>query len=178
MEKVHLARAHQVAAWFDEGITGLVSSDQPTLDDLAVLGWETAARILWMRARSQLLMPANTLYFRRGDIKCRHCSSTASLINSDSTCESCRQVVPADVELSVSRPEMVPGRTDYVVSVSEIRFSHNNCRGAIFSSFHGGCKNCSCNHTRKTTVRVTPQKVSKEQIEEMFGEEIRNYKMA
>jgi len=177
MEKIQLARAHQVAAWFDEGITDLVSSDQPTLDDLAILGWETAARILWMRARSQFLMPANTLYFRRGDIKCRLCSS-ASLVNFDYTCESCQQVVPADIELSVSRPEMVPGRTDYVVPFSEIRFSHNNCRGAIFSSFQGRCKNCTCKHDHKTNVRVTPQKVSKEQIEEMFGEEIRNYKIA
>ena len=156
----------------------MVSGDLPTLDDLAIFGWETAARILWMRARSQFLIPAKTLYFRRGDIRCRNCSSPASLINLGYTCESCQQVVPADVELNVSRPEMVPGRTEYLVPVSEIRLSHNNCRGAIFSSFHGRCKTCLCNHDRKSIVRVTPKKVSKEQIEEMFGEEIRNYTTA
>ena len=153
----------------------MVSGDQPTLDDLAILGWETAARIFWMRARSQFLMPANTLYFRRGDIKCRLCSSSASLINSDCTCDSCQQVVPTDVELTVSRPDMVPGRTDYVVPFSEIRFSHNNCRGAIFSTLHGRCKTCTCSYDRKDKVRITPKKVPKELIEEMFGEEIRNY---
>ncbi|KIM37714.1 hypothetical protein M413DRAFT_47828, partial [Hebeloma cylindrosporum] len=50
MEKIHLARAYKVSAWIKEGVTTLVSSaHRPTFDSLASLGWETAARILWIR---------------------------------------------------------------------------------------------------------------------------------
>ncbi|KAG5634006.1 hypothetical protein H0H81_003941 [Sphagnurus paluster] len=51
IEKIVLARAHKVAVWLHEGVTSLVESNDetPTLKELAPLGWETAAQILWIR---------------------------------------------------------------------------------------------------------------------------------
>ena len=69
VEKILLVRAHKVAAWLNEGVTGLVGSDpRSSLDDLATLGWETAARILWIRDNCHSLMAANTVTFRRDTI--------------------------------------------------------------------------------------------------------------
>ncbi|KAH6906479.1 hypothetical protein BKA70DRAFT_409548 [Coprinopsis sp. MPI-PUGE-AT-0042] len=54
MEKIRLGREYRVANWFSEGVSELALSRDMTasysIDDLAqTLGWETAARILWIR---------------------------------------------------------------------------------------------------------------------------------
>ena len=50
IEKILLARAHRVGAWLEEGVNSLVTCNpMPALEDLATLGCETVARILWIR---------------------------------------------------------------------------------------------------------------------------------
>ena len=177
IEKMHLARAHKVAIWMHEGVTGLVNGDhKPTLGDLATLGWETAARILWIRDN----VPSNALYFKRDDIKCAYCSSLVSLINFGHRCSSCQQVVPADGELTVpSGPGTVSGpAAECVVLLGEIRCSRVNCRRPTFSFISVNCPSCSVYIGPSHKVKIRPNKVSKDVIEEMFGEEIRDYEFA
>jgi len=174
---MHLARAHRVAVWVDEGVTGLVNGDQkPTLGDLTTLGWETAARILWIRDN----IPSSTLYFRRDDIKCAYCSSLVSLINFDHKCSGCQQVVPADAELTVpSGPGSVSGpAADCVVQLGEIQCNRLDCRRATFSFVSVNCPSCTVYLGPSHKVKIRPKRVLKEIIEEMFGEEIRDYEIA
>lgn len=172
IEKIHLGKTYKFAAWLDEGITSLVDGDpKPTLDDFATLGWETAARILWiMRYHSRYLIPANTLYFRISEIKCGYCLSSSSLITSAHNCHICQQLVPADAELTVPGP-WTPGAA---VLFRTIRCSHINCRGATFSSIAIRCSSCSVHHGPDYQVRIMPTKGLKEMIQETFGEEFRN----
>ena len=179
IEKVHFARAYKVASWLDEGITGLVNGDpNTTLDDFASLGWETAARILWImrdnsfHSRSPML--ANTLYFKKDTIKCGYCSSSYCLLNSGHNCYICRQLVPSDTELTAPDPGIISGPTDRVVQLKAIQCSNINCRGAIFSSISLFCRPCSVHLGPNHNVRITPKRGLKEMIEETFGEEIRN----
>jgi len=79
IEKILLARAHRVSVWLDEAITILAGGlPKPKLEDLVTLGWETAARILWIRDNANT---SNNLCFKRDTIKCGHCLSSSSLIN-------------------------------------------------------------------------------------------------
>ena len=163
-----------------EGVTGLVNSNPgSTLNELATLGWETAAQILWIRdnsPRSGSLIPANTLRFTRDSIKCGYCSSSSSLINY-SNCHSCGQTIPADAELTAPGPGTISGTGDNLIRFNTIQCSH--CRRAIFNSSIY-CPNPSCSQYLSTghNVRVTPKKQLDKLIEETFGEEIRNYEVA
>ena len=51
IEKILVARAHRVGGWLNDAVTSLATCDpMPTLEDLAsTLGWETVARIFWIR---------------------------------------------------------------------------------------------------------------------------------
>ena len=177
---MHLGRAHKVVAFLEEGVKGFVSNEpKATLEDLATLGWETVARILWIRdrlPRSGPLMPPNTLYFGRDEVKCGLCSSQASLIKSNLTCYSCGQVVTADAELTAPGPGTISGLTDRLVWFVAIQCSYLNCQRPILP-LNSSVK---CNHCLNSTnrVRITPKKELKELIEETFGEEIRSYNVA
>ena len=182
IEKIHLSRAHKVATWLTEGVTSLVNDPEPTFDVFATLGWETAARILWIRdhsSRPQSLMSSNTLYFKRGDINCGNCWSSSSFINFQYNCSSCGEVVPADEELSTPGPGTVSGSIAHTVLWRKIQ--HINCGGAIFSSpFSPPCQGCSGYFASSDSIRVTPTSPKeglKGMIEEVFGEEIRNYEV-
>ena len=176
IEKIHLGRTHKIAAWVEGGVNGLVHGDQkPTLEDLATLGWETAARILWIRDNP----PSKTLSFRRDDIKCGYCSSTSSLINFDHNCYSCKQSVAADAELTATGPGTTSEPTDRIVKFLAIN-RHLNCQGIIFSSISFSCPSCSKSYSgniKKMKVRITPRITLKtglnEMIKEAFGQEVR-----
>jgi hypothetical protein len=174
IEKIHLARVHKVAAWLDEGVTSLVSGiSKPTLHDLAPLGWETAAQILWIR--DNIPGNSNTLHFRRDGIKCGYCSSSTSLINFDYNCSSCRQLVPADAAMTIPGLGAI---SDPKVQFRVILCSYLNCRGIVFYSISVSCSSCSVVHGPNHNIRITPMKEMKTLIEETFGEEIRNYEVA
>lgn len=57
IEKIKLGREYEVTEWFLEGIEAIASArpvDQYPVDDLAKeLGWETTAKILWVRGEMQ-----------------------------------------------------------------------------------------------------------------------------
>jgi hypothetical protein len=178
VEKVLLARAHRVAAWLVEGVTSLVLLNSHPLEDLATLGWETAARILWIRDNSSpSLHVPNTLCFRRDAIKCLHCSSSASLINCNQDCYSCRQAVTADAQLTVPGPGLPSGAGDRIVTLWDIQ-CHGKCGSHSFRSTSAKCNSCSRIASCNAQVRITPNKGWKEMIQEMFGEEIKDNELA
>jgi len=176
VEKILLARAHKVAAWLDEGINSLTSGDfKPQLESLTTLGWETAARILWIRDNynsNHFLTASNTLRFRADAVKCGQCSSSASLINGSQSCNNCRAAITAETEITFSGPGSVSGTGDRLVPLRAIQCK---CGGMAFYSIH--CSSCAVTsiYNYNHNVRIAPNK--KEMIEEMFGEEIKDYKL-
>jgi hypothetical protein len=166
IEKILLARAHGVGAWLDEAVKSLVvCNTMPSLEDLATLGWETVARILWIREN----FPLNTLpgKFKRDAIKCMHCTSSSSLINHSHGCEHEELTFPGSTSV-------IPGTIDILVSFNHIQCLI--CRRNTFYSTVVTCNTCSFayHYSHNPTVRVTLDKM-KTMIEEMFGEEIKNY---
>jgi hypothetical protein len=180
VEKILLARAHKVGAWLDEGVTSLVRDDPGSkFEDLVTLGWETAARILWIRDTSTFSLNAsNTLHFRRDDIKCAYCLSSSSLIKGDHDCPKCRHAVLSDAELTFFGPgSPFTGTTGRLVAPKEIRCHRTpECGGNPFNSLNTSCNSCS--NYYHSQVRITPRKEAQEMIQEIFGEEIEEYELA
>ena len=173
IEKILLARAHGVGAWLDEAVKGLVvCNPMPPLEELVTLGWETVARILWIRDNFPLnTVPGN---FKRDAIKCMHCSSPSSLINYNRD-YGCGHIASGDAELTYSGSgSLIPGTNDRLVSFKQIQCLV--CRGHPFFSIVVNCNSCSYtyHYSHNPMVRVTLDKM-KTMIEEMFGEEIKNY---
>jgi len=171
IEKFLLARAHGVGAWLDEAVKGLVvCNSMPPFEDLSTLGWETVARILWIRDNFPLnTVPGN---FKRDAIKCMHCSSSSSLINYS---YGCGHIASGDAELTYpGSGSLIPGTIDRLVSFKQIQCLV--CRGNPFFSIVVNCNSCSYtyHYSHNPMVRVTLDKM-KTMIEEMFGEEIKNY---
>jgi hypothetical protein len=162
----------------DEGLTRLACGDpRSTLEDLATLGWETAARILWIRdnaCRSSLTI-SNALHFkfRRDAIKCGNCVSSASLIRLSHNCQSCRSPVSATTDLAFHGPAPLSGTADRLVQLGTIECGR--CGGKPFYSINiFYCSSCSCSINSNHTARITP---NKEMVDEMFGGEIKDHEL-
>ena len=159
VEKILLARAHRVGAWLDEAVTNLTAckpADMPTLEDLATIGWETVARILWIRHKE-----ATTLFFRRDTIECVYC---LSVIKSGYECGHLVFTVPA------TTPTVIGSKRKIFVSEIQCPICRLNPVG-IF-----GIKCDSCQHYSGLSVVVTASNPL--MIEEMFGEEIKDYEQS
>jgi len=169
VEKILLARAHKVAAWLEEGVTNLASGDPSlTLEDLAALGWETAARILWINLKDT--SNANAFRFGSDAIKCEYCLSSASLRFECHVHVINENAVPENRELTFHGS----GSPSGIVPIHGIIC---NCGGRAFYSIY--CRSCSRNINN---VRITPNKQMitlnmKEMIDEIFGREIEDYKL-
>jgi hypothetical protein len=181
VEKILLARAHQVAVWLDEGVTSLVKDDGLKFEDLVTLGWEIAARILWIRDASRYSLNApGILRFRRDDIKCARCSSSSSLINGDYNCAGCHHAVPKDAELTIPSSGSVSGNGDCLSTIYDI-VCHRKpaCAGKPFCYLTVTCNSClTITHPNNRQVRITPWSSLQGMIREMFGEEIKEYELA
>jgi len=180
VEKIVLARAHKVAPWMEEGVTRLATGDpRSTLEDFATLGWETAAKILWIRDNASRSSPtaSNVLHFkfRKDSIKCGNCSSPSSVIKFTLNCADCRTAVTANTELTFHGPALLSGAADRVVQLKAIECG--KCGGKPFSVLYNTyyCSACSSPVGSGYNVRITP---NKEMIEEMFGEDIKDYELA
>ena len=184
VEKILLARAHKVEAWLDEGLASLVKDDSLKFEDLVTLGWETAAKILWIRDTSTFSLNAsNTLHFRRDDIKCASCSSSSSLINGSYVCPQCHHAMLADTELTFFGPGSPSRTTGRLIPRKEIRCHRTpECGGNPFHSLNGAdgcCHSCLVYYGYSDSqVRITPRREAQEMIQEIFGEEIEEYELA
>ena len=172
IEKIFLARAHTVGAWLNEGVTGLATCDpMPTLEDLAVLGWETAARFFWMRCNFHPNSSSQyTLRFRRDAIKCPNCSSSSSLID-DSYPNSCGHIASEDAELAFSgSASPISGTFDFLVPLRQMKCPICNANPFLTNAF---CRLSSCRTVVYYNSNVRVSTLNK-LIEEMFGEEIKD----
>ena len=81
----------------------------PALEDLATLGWETVARILWIRDN----FPLNTLRFKRKAIRCVNYSSSSTLMASGWV-YGCEHLGSEDAELTFpGSASLIPGTIDF-----------------------------------------------------------------
>jgi hypothetical protein len=177
IEKLLLARTYRIGAWLGEAVTNLVTcSPMPKFEDLAILGLDVVARILWIREN----FPPNKLYFRRDAIKCGNCSTSSSLKIPNLTVNNCGHVASGDAELTVSGSATpISGTIDRMVKLNQIECSicsHPFVKMSPLSSINY-CDFCG-SLTSYLNVRVTPHtgKPFMRIIEEMFGEELRDYK--
>jgi hypothetical protein len=166
IEKLLLARAYRVAAWLEEAVTSLATCDlKPTLEDLATLGWETAARILWIWYND-----SNTLCFKNDAIKCAHFSTSLSLRGLYTG--HCEHILFTATDLSSLRSGLPtsPGTTECLVLLKRIQCK--TCGWTPFTSHAVFCQFCS---KINSYVRITLDNTLKQMIEEVFGEEIKDY---
>jgi len=173
IEKILLARAYKVSAWLDEAVTSLVTCNpMPALEDLATIGWETVARIYWIRDDVR-----NTLRFRRDAIKCSYCPSSPSklVLGTTYTCHSrCGKAVSEYAEMTCGSGSA--SSSPIKVTFREIQCK--TCKGKPFDtsgSFRVVCYSCKYSLSKDSLVIVTPNNSLKPMIEEMFGEEIKDY---
>ncbi|KAJ3534854.1 hypothetical protein NMY22_g6737 [Coprinellus aureogranulatus] len=99
VEKIKLGKAHGVATWLKEGYAALLGSlSDIALPELALLGWETACRILWVRdelARARTAVPAgaSAYWIESTDLTCTHCriqyGRGAVCTPGNATCQTC-----------------------------------------------------------------------------------------
>jgi len=173
IDKIKLARAHKFGHWLEEGITSLVDGDQMlTHEELAMLGWETAALILWIKDRlSVTSRNSNTLSFRKDSIKCGFCDSSASLLSGCHSCYDCASVLLGDDELKCANIPPSSGTADTVVPIQTIMC--NKCGELAFCWSNFTCSSCLSTTSGHDNVRISPKKWSKEMIKEVFGEEIK-----
>ena len=140
IEKTLLARVHGVSAWLDEAVSSLATCTPiPALGDLATLGWETVARILWIRNDAQY-----THCFKGDAMKCMHCSSSLSLTIGSRSIYSggCGHIVSGDTELTfLGSASPIPGTPDFSVSPNQIQCQI--CKRTPFYSIAVTCNSCS-----------------------------------
>ncbi|KAF8808882.1 hypothetical protein BYT27DRAFT_7210524 [Phlegmacium glaucopus] len=155
IEKIQLARAHKVATWLEEGLTSLVDgAHKLTRAELATLGWETSALILWI---SNNLIPSpkdgsTTIALSLDMIKCAICPSAPTLIRGKlNECIHCHN--------------------------STGKFTYKPVASAPASGPY--CNSCSPRTKIPTggDVRIMAKNGPMIMIGEAFGEEIKEYKL-
>jgi hypothetical protein len=180
-----------VGAWLDEALTSLTTcnpTDMPTLEDLAALGWETVARIVWIR--HDAVTASRTVRFRRDAIHCVNCSwSSTPSRNLIYYSYGCGHVGDAELTVtfdsgSASPPEL-PLSVTGNLSVELKQIQCLICRAKPFYSIDINCISCSFayHHSNNPTARVTQyykpeMKTNQTMIEKMFGEEIKDYEQS
>ena len=176
IDKIKLARAHKFGDWLEEGVTSLVDGEQKlTREELATLGWETAALILWIKDQlSHSARDSNTLFFSKDSIKCGFCVTSVSLLSGSHNCYSCASAL---LELKCAYTTLSSGTAIIPMQSIICRI----CGQRAFYSTNFSCSSCGTttySNSYGHNVRITAIKWSKEMIEEVFGEEIKELAMS
>ena len=138
----------------------------PMLEDLATLGWETAAWFLWMRSNNH----PNSQCFRQDAIKCANCSLSSSLIKNS---YDCGHIASNDAELIFTDfASLISGTFDHSVTLRLIQCAI--CSGNPFSYCNISCNLCTTTTYCGHNVRISTLSKFK-LIEDMFGEEMKDY---
>jgi len=144
-----------------------------------MLGWETAALILWIKDRLNLSQRnSSTLSFRKDSIKCGFCTSSASLFSGSHNCYHCHRVLQGDEELKCANITPSSGTANTLVPIGTIKC--NECgRGPFY--WNHFCSSCftyfKCHGYHN--VRISPlTRNSKDLIKEVFGDEINELSMS
>ncbi|RXW13986.1 hypothetical protein EST38_g11868 [Candolleomyces aberdarensis] len=194
MEKIALGREHQVAKWFQDGLTELVSEDpiQPLAELRSLLGAEMACTLLWIQNQilripheEGLALTGLTL----GMLACWSCK--AAMFTSSRNCISCSRIIAVDDCTSL----YIPGGTLSMHAVVDIpatgpakatfdvHLQHVICRGCsnrALSSMTYTCPSCSYStHYNYIKLRSGKNAIengsASQKILEEFGDEIARY---
>ena len=159
----------------EEGLTSLVNGDyRLTRTDLATLGWETSALILWIRDNSLPSLNNSPFCFTQDMIQCGNCSSNLRI---GSECSSCGVIMEVGRYASHTVPvgsldQDASGKVDPLVKLEDICCSL--CDGRFYRNQRSfRCPSCS---VKGNNVKITLKERMDEKIGEAFGDEIRGYK--
>ena len=170
IEKIQLAKEYRVAKWMEEGLISLVYGDYKlTRADLATLGWETSALILWIRDNSIPSLNNPRFHFNQDMIQCWNCSSnlTSELY---SECYSCDGVVRGRTVSSIQLENASEsGKVDPLVKLEDICCSV--CDGRFYPK-NFRCRSCTFLMIN-VRIALNLKKGIDERIDEVFGDEIK-----
>ncbi|RXW11415.1 hypothetical protein EST38_g14441 [Candolleomyces aberdarensis] len=98
VEKVVLARAHEVAKWLKEGLSEIVTENPvQALDELETLGLKTACRLLWIRDQTaSRKVNAQELTVTLGSLGCYSLNCQAAMFTSPRNCNHCNRLILVD----------------------------------------------------------------------------------
>ncbi|RXW16737.1 hypothetical protein EST38_g9109 [Candolleomyces aberdarensis] len=179
IEKVNLGREHKVEKWFVEGILDLVDRKSTlSLTDLADLGWETAARILWIRdpdsrpGSGKLAVP-----FKLSSIKCPHCVKSAIL---SWRCSHCQTMLSGEHEFFVLGKQIMNGGRKVGPREARVQLSLvkcNLCKQSAIAQRALSCQTCNGSIQASSQPVFQMPDLSEEMVNEVFGDEIKEYKL-
>jgi len=178
-DKIVLAREHCISTWFFEGISALadVTAEPIPIEELAVLGWETAARISSLYAH-QLGGRCGRLSL--GSIKCtklavgslgRECGN-ALLPIAGATCRACKFEMDEASELACAAAVAKSARLALGTLLCP------KCRAKLFpTTMLFRCGLCCGTHSVYDSVRTDAPRMAsiEEMISEFFQAEMDHY---
>jgi len=185
IEKILLARAHQVANWLEEGVTSLVEGTPKDIKDLSALNsWETIARILSMTMAHSMVNSAGPklLEFALEQLKCNSCKTT--FFRQSWTCCSCSTSISTGSALKLTTTVSSEGGT-YSGLLSEVRCK--SCSNPPWVSGWGyNCRGCNARIYAGPNVsypisvdfgKIGPISTVKEMVDTHFGDEAKDYRI-
>ncbi|KAJ2924437.1 hypothetical protein H1R20_g12652, partial [Candolleomyces eurysporus] len=196
IEKVTLARDHEVAKWLKEGLNEIVNNKNGLKPDelKSHLGLETAFRLMWIQ--NQFL---NSTSVQSGVVSlkalgCPGVSCGTAKFKSPRYCLSCsRKILPDDPDAiylchnaSVRVQDVStsgPTRTQFLVKLADLRCRHCSDCPLMSKSIAGyGCSSSSCakvvcptDSFRLLLTDGASQNASDKNVDEVFKEEIASY---
>ena len=185
-EKFVLGRTHRVGKWVDEGVRGLLQLSPLALEHMASLGWETAARLLWIKVNATSNgEPAPPPYrpespngnqkidFGVGLVRCPSCFNSffGGSINPSSCCK-----YPV-ARLMAERKDICSGIPVYLIQWH--RLLCGLCGRQIVKAVQSSCmcKSCGMTYGHSEELVLAFAKSVEALIEEAFGEEMKEYKI-
>jgi len=182
-EKFSLARSHRVAQWFEDAIEGLLDNDV-TLEHLSTVGWETAARVLWIKnnmsfdtppppstaTNEAILFGPPHVRINCSIIRCTSCSG--KLLDPSPTAIVCPSGCTATF-LSAERKHILGSSPQ--IKVQWHLLSCGVCKMRMFST-PVECFSCKQSHSHTTWVKLAFGKGRKALVQEAFGNELKEYR--
>ncbi|KAJ2924443.1 hypothetical protein H1R20_g12648, partial [Candolleomyces eurysporus] len=197
IEKVTLARDHEVAKWLKEGLNEIVNNKNGLKPDelKCHLGLETAFRLMWIQNQSLNGTPVQSGVVMLKALGCSEMSCASAMFKVPQNCIGCsRRILPDDPEaiyLCHNASVLVrdvstsgPARTQFLVKLADLRCRYCLVCPLVCHPNSGyGCASSSCDNIVCGAGSFSlllgdgaPQKAKSDQnIDEVFKEEIASY---
>ncbi|KAJ2924444.1 hypothetical protein H1R20_g12649, partial [Candolleomyces eurysporus] len=193
MEKIALGREHEVAKWFREGLTELVSENpiRPLAELKSHLGADIACSLLWVQNQTQAILGARLAPtgLSLGMLGCFRCQ--AAMFTNGRNCVSCSRTIAVDDCSALHIPngalstyfhaeDPASGLTQVTFRINLQHLMCRACSECAFSLTSYTCPSCS----QLVSYSIFELRLGKNGIEngsapqkilEEFGEEIARY---
>ena len=196
MEKVGLGREHQVAKWFRDGLTELVSERpiRPLAELKSQLGVDMACTLLWIRDQGHQKFPEGPFSLTGitlGMLGC-HFGCSVAMFSSDINCHSCARTIAVDDSNALYLAHgydnagistQLPSSTKPVTSHFTINLkcvTCRNCSKCAIRLVDRYCPKCSrsishVDYRLVARTAHTPKIDISQRILDVFGDEIASY---